>query len=371
MISVCMIVRNAADDLDASLGSVLEIADEIVVTDTGSNDDSRAIARRHGAMVEDFPWCEDFSAARNHALARAKEDWVLWLDSDEALEAASIPALRNLVGRTDVDGFHVVRADLADSDDPSRHTRMLQLRLFRRGSSVFLGRCHPHFSPPLARVEIAGDIVLRHWGYLPERLPEKTQRGARLLALELRDRPGQLYYQIELFRTYLLLGDPRAAEILDQASHGLAEHRRNARPPLPHAALLLETLLQWPAESLPAGWKPEELEALATRWFPNSPPLLWLAAGRDFQAGEFRRAEAKLRRLLALGRDHGYDRHTSFDPGLVGEDAALNLGACLIKQARLAEARRLLLPLAQSDRVGATARANLELIDGLKRTRAR
>ncbi len=73
-------------------------------------------------------------------------------------------------------------------------------------------------------------------------------------------------------------------------------------------------------------------------------------------------------RLLALGRDHGYNRHTSFDPGLVGEDAALNLGACLIKQAKLAEARRLLLPLAESDRLGATVRANLELIDRLKTT---
>ena len=71
--------------------------------------------------------------------------------------------------------------------------------------------------------------------------------------------------------------------------------------------------------------------------------------------------------MLALGREHGYDRHTSFDPGLVGEDAALNLGACLIKQAKLAEAKRVLLPLLQSERVGTTVRANLELIDSLKR----
>ena len=285
MISVCMIVRNAADDLDVSLGSIREIAGEIIVTDTGSTDDSVMIARRHGARVEDFPWCDDFSAARNHALARAKGDWVLWLDSDEALETASIPGLLRAVERIDVDGFHVIRADLADADDPTRQTRMLQLRLFRRASAVFLGRCHPHFSPPLARVEIAENVVLRHWGYLPERLPEKQRRGARLLALELRDRPGQLYYQIELLRTYLLLGDSRAAEILEQAAGRLAEYRRDVSPPLPHAALLLETLLQWPPEGLPAGWTPADFGSAGHPVVSGFAALAMAGGGSRFPIG--------------------------------------------------------------------------------------
>ncbi len=366
MISVCMIVRDAAGDLDESLGSVREIADEIIVTDTGSTDGSVAIARRHGAVTDHFPWCDDFSAARNHALARATGEWVLWLDSDEALEMASVPALRRAVERPDVDGFQVIRHDLMDAGDPARHTRMLQLRLFRREGAAFVGRCHPDFDPPLARVETAKGIVIRHWGYVAERMPEKLRRSARLLALELEERPGRLYYRIELLRTYLQLGDARAGEVLAQAGDELAAHRKDASAPLPHAALLLETLLQWPADNLPAGWTTDELEALAARWFPDAPPLLWLAAGRAFLAGRYGRAEAKLRRLLAMGRSHDYDRHTSFDPGIVGEEAALNLAACLIKQAKLAEAKRLLRPLAESGRVGDRARANLAAIDRLK-----
>ncbi len=68
-VSLCMIVRNEEKVLTRCLDSVRGIADEICITDTGSTDKTRKIAQKYGT-VQVFPWCDDFSAARNFRLRR-------------------------------------------------------------------------------------------------------------------------------------------------------------------------------------------------------------------------------------------------------------------------------------------------------------
>ncbi|MEQ8790317.1 MAG: glycosyltransferase [Pirellulaceae bacterium] len=93
-LTVAMIVRNAAEALSESLESIRSIADEIVVLDTGSTDESKAIAQRSGALVFDHEWNDSFSEARNACLQRACGDWVLWLDAGETLTAEDAVSLR-------------------------------------------------------------------------------------------------------------------------------------------------------------------------------------------------------------------------------------------------------------------------------------
>lgn len=66
-LSFCMIVKNEADQLARCLTSVRDVADELIVLDTGSTDDTVAIAQSFGAQVHHFTWNNDFSAARNAA----------------------------------------------------------------------------------------------------------------------------------------------------------------------------------------------------------------------------------------------------------------------------------------------------------------
>ena len=73
--------------LAASLESVRSIADEIVVLDTGSIDRTVPLARQLGARVEEMPWSNDFSAARNRCLEAVGGAWVLWLDAGGTLAA--------------------------------------------------------------------------------------------------------------------------------------------------------------------------------------------------------------------------------------------------------------------------------------------
>ena len=84
-LSVCMIVKNEERFLGQCLASVKDIADELIVIDTGSTDRTVEIAREHGAQVGHFEWCNDFAAARNASIAAATGDWILFLDADEEL----------------------------------------------------------------------------------------------------------------------------------------------------------------------------------------------------------------------------------------------------------------------------------------------
>lgn len=81
-----MIVRNEEETIGGALTSVAGLVDDIVIVDTGSTDDTVAIARKFTDRLYTFQWNDDFAAARNFALEKARRDWVLWLDADEELE---------------------------------------------------------------------------------------------------------------------------------------------------------------------------------------------------------------------------------------------------------------------------------------------
>lgn len=85
-VSLCMIVRNEEDVLGRCLESVKDIVDEIIIVDTGSTDRTKEIAGRFTNAVYDFPWIDDFSAARNFSFSKATMDYQMWLDADDVIE---------------------------------------------------------------------------------------------------------------------------------------------------------------------------------------------------------------------------------------------------------------------------------------------
>ncbi|PKM77867.1 MAG: hypothetical protein CVU90_05315 [Firmicutes bacterium HGW-Firmicutes-15] len=84
-ISLCMIVRNEEEVLARCLDCVKEIADEIIIVDTGSTDSTKKIARRYTEQIFDFKWIDDFAAARNFAFQHASKEYILWLDADDVI----------------------------------------------------------------------------------------------------------------------------------------------------------------------------------------------------------------------------------------------------------------------------------------------
>lgn len=86
-ISLCMIVKNEERVLARCLDSLCELMDEIIIVDTGSTDSTIDIARKYTDKVYNFPWCDDFSAARNFSFSKATKEYIYVADADEVLDS--------------------------------------------------------------------------------------------------------------------------------------------------------------------------------------------------------------------------------------------------------------------------------------------
>jgi len=106
-LSLCMIVRDEAENLKKYLSRFCDLFDDVVVVDTGSVDDTLEVASSLGARVFHILWENDFSRARNESLKRAKGDWILVLDADEAVDKEGIKRLREVAAKTPALGLQL------------------------------------------------------------------------------------------------------------------------------------------------------------------------------------------------------------------------------------------------------------------------
>src|SRR5205085_8415134 len=95
-LSAILVVQNEAHCLEQCLRSIRSLAEEIIVIDSGSTDDTVAIARAFGARVEVCDW-PGFGAQKNRALNRARGEWVLTLDADEHVTPELAAAIREAI----------------------------------------------------------------------------------------------------------------------------------------------------------------------------------------------------------------------------------------------------------------------------------
>ena len=82
-ISLCMIVRDEEHVLERCLESIADVVDEIVIVDTGSVDKTKEIAAKFTDRIYDFPWVDDFAAARNFAFSKGMGEYLMWMDADD------------------------------------------------------------------------------------------------------------------------------------------------------------------------------------------------------------------------------------------------------------------------------------------------
>lgn len=201
MLSLAMLVRDEAAQIEAALASVAGFVDEMVVLDTGSSDDTVAIARRCGATVHSMPWPGDFAPARNRCLELVRGDWVLVLDADERLRPQARQPLLELIGQPDLLVVTLLRQEIGARQSPYSSVS----RLFRRHPEIRWSRAYHAMiddsvtallaREPSWRIAQCSEPALLHSGYRPELLADG--RKARLLrqAMEadLRRRPGDPY----------------------------------------------------------------------------------------------------------------------------------------------------------------------------------
>ena len=199
-ISVCLIAKDEEDVIASSLSSIQLLADEIIVVDTGSSDDTLSVARRYGARIIHQPWNDDFSGARNTALANASCSWILTLDCDEVIADKDIQAIKRLTKAKRVDGYLFEQRNYVDAyvdglkpcsgeyKEEFNHIGYLPVpivRLFRNHPSIrYVGRVHEnvsHVAGGQLNIVDAG-VPIHHYGKVrnPEMIAAKMREYLRL-----------------------------------------------------------------------------------------------------------------------------------------------------------------------------------------------
>ena len=227
LLSLCVIAR----DEDAVLGRCLESAKawvgEMIVVDTGSTDGTVARAESAGARVIRHAWHDDFSEARNVALAAARGEFVLVLDADEWIEAGPHAASLRALLESGRDEAYTV--ELQDRLDGGGSRSYALVRLFRnRPEHRYVGAIHEQITPAIAaRLRLAeivprpSGLVVGHDGYTRlERVARgKAERNLALLRRRVRDNPEDAAARYFLARelTPLVGGRAVPGDHLDEA----------------------------------------------------------------------------------------------------------------------------------------------------------
>jgi glycosyltransferase involved in cell wall biosynthesis len=208
-ISVCTIVRDEEKNLPRLFASVKGLADEVIVVDTGSKDNTVRVARALGAKVHHFAWRDDFSAARNESLKHATKDFILWLDGDDEVRREDHRKIRAHLRKHPGAGVYL-------RTYVEKEGRAMQLRIFPNHRGIrFEGRVHEQAIHSMEAKGIpthsCGASIIHHGYNEPEALQEKLRRNRKLLEEETAERPGDLDAIFFLARTCLGLGDAESA----------------------------------------------------------------------------------------------------------------------------------------------------------------
>jgi glycosyltransferase involved in cell wall biosynthesis/2-polyprenyl-3-methyl-5-hydroxy-6-metoxy-1,4-benzoquinol methylase len=204
-ISCCMIVKNEEDNLSRCLKTVTDFADEIIIVDTGSTDDTKRIAHKFTDKVYDLKWEEEdglgnFARARNYSVDKASGDFIFWIDADEQLESGE--ALYKFINSDYYDGCLLKQKQCMSkqSHDMGINVDVMHDRLFKRGSIRFTGVIHEY--PSKNDHDFLGDKMfwqdyawVLHYGLANQNTLKKKSigRNANLIYKNVERYPNKIF----------------------------------------------------------------------------------------------------------------------------------------------------------------------------------
>ena len=187
-ISACVIVKNEEKNIGQWLNNMRHIADEIIVVDTGSTDNTLTILGNADITPYYFNWCNDFAAAKNYAIQQATGDWIVFLDADEYFDASSVKRFR-----TEMTRYHAnkkigaIMCQLVNIDTDNRNKiidTMIQVRIFRNSKDIYYKNpVHEQLvtKPGKYIMQKCFDLQIIHTGYSAGILRKKAERDLPIL----------------------------------------------------------------------------------------------------------------------------------------------------------------------------------------------
>lgn len=246
---------------------------ELIMADTGSSDGSREIAARHADVLFDFPWIDDFSAARNAIMEKASGTWYLTIDSDEYLDE-NISELTDFLKKSSKQPENlcmIVQRNYETFEMDSRYSDLMAARLLRMSTGArYQGTIHESWTvgeKELQNIRVLRQTILHHDGYVEleqEYGREKRERNLKLLQKKLMRDPKDLRTLLQ----YIESGkdEPDYLDILWRACSEIQDkHIYWQYFGAPIFRYAVRTALE---KGLPEF---KEWVARAEEWFPNSP----------------------------------------------------------------------------------------------------
>lgn len=294
-LSVAMIVKDEEKCLAQCLDSIKDVADEIVIVDTGSTDRTVAIAKGYTDRVFFHPWEDDFSKARNHSLSYCTCAWILQIDADEELVQADIPKLTALLRRLGPrPGVSSAMISILSVLQGGAISRSFFPRLFRRGMCRFEGIVHNQLIQD-GKSESAADVRIMHHGYnLPDtEYAKKGERSRKLLEKQLLEDPEHPFTWANLIHYHR---NRRHWPFVIENAHHVLENERALFGQRQLTALDLvvahHTVKDW---ELGIGVALKALEEC-----PENPDMIFWLALLYKEDGEIQKAIAKMTHFLAV-----------------------------------------------------------------------
>jgi hypothetical protein len=352
-LSLAVMVKNDAERLRRCLSSMQDYADEIVVLDTGSTDESVSVAKEFGARIQQIEWPNDFAAALNVLLSMITTDWLFRMDSDEWIEPDQAKLLRHHIREPRVSAYTVIRKDLTSSD------------VIDETDILRLWRAHPHLRyhgvvhETISREDMEqawpGKVMLRseitfwHDGYVGQQLDEKSARNLDLLRIDAQQRPDNFEVRAMLATALFGMKQPDGAEHMEQLMDAFL-----AAPSLPQGSPQVAQAIVIYLETLPLERVQEErtsrLVEKAVSKFAKNPVVLFYAAIIERKRENWDQALLYLLQMETIVTNRDYDRSMSIPAPFLGERMWKALGFVATKLGREEIVHRCRLGLVASQR---------------------
>ena len=203
LLSIGMIFKNEIRCIERCLKSLQPLREavpcELVMADTGAVDGSREVAEQYADILFDFPWVNDFSAARNAVLDRCSGTWYMTIDCDEWVGEEIQGFLKFLTADHSFDfgGVMIRNYNTLELDVSGGYADFLGVRLLRLSTGLrYEGRIHEHwpYEGDLKTLLISG-AIFHHDGYIfqdADKGAEKQKRNMELLQKQLEHDPNNL-----------------------------------------------------------------------------------------------------------------------------------------------------------------------------------
>jgi glycosyltransferase involved in cell wall biosynthesis len=212
-----MIVINEEENIRKCLTKVSQFVDEIILVDTGSTDNTKAVASEFTSKVYDFKWCNDFAAARNFSISKAQNDWILILDADEWVSQFSCECISKFINDKNNEKTvgRIERINILE--DENKRCKERVNRLFNRKNFRYDGTIHEQIVSihGTAYNTAAVEIYTYHTGYTNESITKtnKLNRNKDMLTKAIEDKPDDPYLFYQLGKTNYMMKDYNTASI--------------------------------------------------------------------------------------------------------------------------------------------------------------